>query len=66
MQSHEAEMFLRVSEKQFGDITAFIYCATSSDPVMIQSSDLSKFKNQMDINFFCALKFLIPVSKRMI
>lgn len=33
---------------------------------MFISSDLDKFKNHMDLNFFCAAKFIIPISKRMV
>ena len=43
-----------------------IYCAASSEPVMFISSDLNKFRNQMNINFFSAVKFLIPITKRMV
>jgi len=66
MESYEVEKLLRRAEKYFGTIEMFIFCAARSEPVMFISSDLAKFKNHMDLNFFCAVKFLIPVSKRMV
>jgi hypothetical protein len=33
---------------------------------MFISSDLNRFRNQMDINFFSAVKFLLPITKRMV
>jgi len=65
MESFEVEKLLRKAEKYFGTIEMFIFCAARSEPVMFLSSDLNKFKNHMDLNFFCAVKFLIPISKRM-
>jgi short-subunit dehydrogenase len=66
MESHEVEKMLRKTEKYFGAIEMFIFCPAISEPVMFLSSDFSKFKNHMDLNFFCAVKFIIPVSKRMV
>ena len=33
---------------------------------MFITSDLNKFKNHMDVNFYSVIKFLIPISKRMV
>ena len=66
MESYQVEKLIRRAEKYFGNIEMFIFCAATSEPVMFISSDLNKFKNHMDINFFCAVKFLIPISKRMV
>ena len=66
MDHFQVEKLIRKAEKYFGTIEMFIFCAATSEPVMFISSDLNKFKNHMDLNFFCAVKFLIPISKRMV
>lgn len=66
MESFEVEKLLKKSEKYFGAIEMFIFCPALSEPVMFLSSDLAKFRNHMDLTFFCAVKFIIPISKRMV
>ena len=66
METYEVEKLIRNAEKYFGNIEMIIFCAARSNPVMFISSDLDKFKSHMDINFFCVIKFLIPIAKRMV
>ena len=66
MSSSDVEKLIRQAEKYFGQLEMFIYCAAKSEPVMFISSDLNKFKNHLDLNFMSVVKFLIPVSKRMV
>lgn len=66
MESYEVEKLLKKAEHYFGSIETIFYCPARSEPVMFISSDLNKFKNHMDLNFFSAIKFLLPISKRMV
>lgn len=60
------EKLIKKAEKYFGSIEMFVYCPATSEPVMFITSDHNKFKNHMDLTFFCAVKFIIPISKRMV
>jgi len=66
MEVIQVEKLLRKAEKYLGPIEMFVFCPARSEPVMFLSSDLDKFIHHMDLNFFCAIKFLIPISKRMV
>jgi short-subunit dehydrogenase len=66
MESPEVERLIKKAEKYFGAVEMLIFCPALSEPVMFLSSDLDKFRNHMDLTFFCAVKFVIPVSKRMV
>jgi short-subunit dehydrogenase len=66
LESYEVEKLIRQAEKYLGSVEMIIFCAAKSEPVMFISSDLNKFKSHMDLNFFCVVKFLIPVAKRMV
>lgn len=66
MEGHEVEKLIRQAEKYLGSIEMFIYCAAKSEPVMFVSSDLNKFKSHMDLNFYSVVKFLLPITKRMV
>jgi short-subunit dehydrogenase len=65
MESYEVDRLLRAAERQLGSIEMVIYCVAKSEPVMFLSSDLDKFKSHMEQNFFCAIKFLLPIANKM-
>jgi len=65
MESIEVDSFLRCAERQLGPIEMVIFCVAKSEPVMLLSSDLDKFVSHMEQNFFCAIKFLLPIAKKM-
>ena len=66
LESYEVEKLIKKAEGYLGSVEMIIFCAAKSEPVMFISSDLNKFKSHMDLNFFCVVKFLIPVAKRMV
>jgi NAD(P)-dependent dehydrogenase (short-subunit alcohol dehydrogenase family) len=62
----DVERLMRTAEMYFGSIEMVVFCVGKSEPVMFISSDLDKFQSHMDVNFFSAVKFLIPVTQRMV
>jgi len=66
METYEVERLIRAAERNLGTVEMVIYCVAKSEPVMFISSDLDKFKSHMEQNFFSAIKFLLPIAKRMV
>lgn len=66
METFEVERLIRAAESYMGTIEMVIYCVAKSEPVMFISSDLDKFKSHMEVNFFSAVKFILPIAKRMV
>ena len=66
METFEVDKLIKTSERFMGTIEMVIYCVAKSEPVMFISSDLDKFKSHMEVNFFSAIKFILPIAKRMV
>ena len=62
----EIENLIRTAEKFFGSIEMVVFCVGKSEPVMFITSDLDKYQSHMEVNFFSAVKFLKPVTQRMV
>lgn len=61
----DVELLLKLAEQIYGPIEMVVCCAAISKPAMILQSSFDQYSHHMNLNYLGALKFILPITKRM-